>query len=132
MVFGVLTSGVLIFSYQKRRQFHVRIWESQIEVPKILKIEQNDQNQRKFLFYFSSLRGRGKSSAMISEVKLTHFLILFFFRNLKMRFRHASCRNFRKKSYLCIQIEENHTKKVIISQNSQKQMSGSRCSEGFF
>ena len=44
------------------------------EVPKILRIEQNDQNQRKSLFYFSALRGRGKSSAMISEVKLTHFL----------------------------------------------------------
>ena len=66
------------FSYQELRQLHVWIWESQIEVPKILKIEQNDQNERKFLFYFSSLRGRGKSSAMISEVKLTHFLILFF------------------------------------------------------
>ena len=50
-----------------------------MKVPKILKIEQNDQNERKFLFYFSSLRGRGKSSAMISEVKLTHFLISFFF-----------------------------------------------------
>ena len=34
---------------------------------------------------------------MISEVKLTHFLVLFFFRNLKMRLRHASCRNFQKK-----------------------------------
>ena len=97
MVFVAITFGVLIFSYQKLRQLHVRISESQIEVPKILKIGQNDQNQRKFLFYFSSLRGRGKSSAMISEVKLTHFLILFFFRNLKMRLRHASCRNFRKK-----------------------------------
>ena len=49
------------------------------EVPKILKNWKNDQNERKFLFYFSELRGRGKSSAMISEVKLTHFLILFFF-----------------------------------------------------
>ena len=79
MVFVALTFGVLIFSYRKQRQLHVRISESQIEVPKILEIEQNDQNERKFLFYFSSLRGRGKSSAMISEVKLTHFLILFFF-----------------------------------------------------
>ena len=66
------------------------------EVPKILRIEQNDQNQRKSLFYFSALRGRGKSSAMISEIELTHFLILFFFRNLKMRLRHASCKNFQK------------------------------------
>ena len=100
-----------VFSYQKQRQLHVRIWGSQIEVPKILKIEQNDQNERKFLFYFSSLRGRGKSSAMISEVKLTHFLSLFFFRNLKMRFRHASCRNFRKKSYPRIQTKINRIKK---------------------
>ena len=62
------------------------------------KIEKNDQNQRKFIFYFSELRGRGKSSARISKVKLTHLHILFFFRNLKMRLRHASFRNFHKKS----------------------------------
>ena len=79
LVIKVITFGVLIFSYQKQRQLHVRISEPQIEVPKILRIEQNDQNQRKSLFYFSALRGRGKSSAMISEVELTHFLILFFF-----------------------------------------------------
>ena len=30
------------------------------------KIEKNDQNQRKSIFYFSELRGRGKSSARIS------------------------------------------------------------------
>ena len=60
-------------------------------------MEKNDQNQRKSLFYFSELRGRGKSSAKISEVKLTHFLILFFFRNLKMKLRHASFKNFHKK-----------------------------------
>ena len=61
IVFVAFTFGVLIFSYEKLHQLHVRISESQIEVPKILKIGQNDQNQRKFLFYFSSLRGRGKS-----------------------------------------------------------------------
>ena len=62
------------------------------------KIDKNDQNQRKFIFYFSELRGRGKSSARISKVKLTHLHILFFFRNLKMRLRHASFKNFHKKS----------------------------------
>ena len=30
------------------------------------KIDKNDQNQRKSIFYFSELRGRGKSSARIS------------------------------------------------------------------
>ena len=64
---------------------------------KCWKIEKNDQNQRKSIFYFSELRGRGKSSARISKVKLTHLRILFFFRNLKMRLRHASFKNFHQK-----------------------------------
>ena len=64
---------------------------------KCWKIEKNDQNQRKFIFYFSELRGRGKSSARISKVKSTHLRILFFFRDLKMRLRHASFKNFHKK-----------------------------------
>ena len=38
----------------------------------------------------------------------------------------------RKKSYLGIQIEKNRFKKVMASQNSQKQMTTSQCSEGFF
>ena len=54
---------------------------------KCWKIEKNDQNQRKSIFYFSELRGRGKSSAMKSKVKLTYLRILFFFRSLKMRLR---------------------------------------------
>ena len=62
------------------------------------KIDKNDQNQRKSIFYFSELRGRGKSSARISKVKLTHLHILFFFRNLKMRLRHASFKKFKQKS----------------------------------
>ena len=74
IVFVAFTFGVLIFSYQKVRQLYVRIPESQIEVSKFTD-RKNDQNQRKYIFYFSSLRGRGKSSAMISEVKWTHFLI---------------------------------------------------------
>ena len=41
---------------------------------------------------------------------------LFFFRNLKMRLRHASCRKFPKNSYLGIQIEINRIKKLIISE----------------
>ena len=65
---------------------------------KCWKIEKNDQNQRKSIFYFSELRGRGKSSARISKVKLTHLRILFFFRNLKMRLRHASFKKFKQKS----------------------------------
>ena len=46
---------------------------------KCWKIEKNDQNQRKSIFYFSELRGRGKSSARISKVKSTYLRILFFF-----------------------------------------------------
>ena len=61
------------------------------------KIEKNDQNQRKSIFYFSELRGRGKSSARISKVKSTYLRILFFFRDLKMRLRHASFKNFHQK-----------------------------------
>ena len=64
---------------------------------KCWKIEKNNQNQRNSIFYFSELRGRGKSSARISKVKSTHLRILFFFRNLKMRLRHASFKNFHKK-----------------------------------
>ena len=64
---------------------------------KCWKIEKNDQNQRKSIFYFSELRGRGKSSARISKVKSTYLRILFFFRDLKMRLRHASFKNFHKK-----------------------------------
>ena len=44
IVFVAFTFGVLIFSYQKVRQLYVRIPESQIEVPKILKSEGNNQN----------------------------------------------------------------------------------------
>ena len=96
IVFVAFTFGVLIFSYQELRQLHVcrslimrfrRFW----------RIEENDQNQRKSLFYFSELRGRGKSSARISKVKSTYLRILFFLRSLKMRLRHASSRNFQKK-----------------------------------
>ena len=64
---------------------------------KCWKIEKNDQNQRKSIFYFSELRGRGKSSARISKVKSTYLRILFFFRDLKMRLRHASFKNFHQK-----------------------------------
>ena len=76
-----------------------RISESQIEVPNFLIKKQNrSKTIAKAYFFFWSLRGRGKSSAMISLVKQEHFPILFFFRNLKMRLRHASFKNFHKKS----------------------------------
>ena len=52
--------------------------------------------------------------------KTNAFSYFIFFRNLKMRVRHASCRNFRKNSYLGIQIKINGIKKVIISENSEK------------
>ena len=75
-----------------------RISESQIEVPNFLIKKQNrSKTKAKAYFFFWSLRGRGKSSAMISLVKQEHFPILFFFRNLKMRLRHASCKIFGKR-----------------------------------
>ena len=41
------------------------------------------------LFYFSALRGRGKSSAVISKVELTQFPILFIF--LEPQNKAATC-----------------------------------------
>ena len=121
IVFDALTFGVSIFSYQKRRQYYWVCWESQIEVPKFLKIEKRSKStQNHILFFVAS--GTGKIVRDDFWSKANAFSYSICFRNLKMRFRNASCRNFRNNSYLGIQTKINRIKKVIISENSEKQM----------
>ena len=74
--FDAFTVGVSTFSCQKRRQIHFGNLKMRF---RNLSDRKNYQNERKYIFYFSSLRGRGKSSSIVSEVKLTHFLIDLFF-----------------------------------------------------
>ena len=84
------------------------------------KIDKNDQNQRKFIFYFSELRGRGKSSARISKVKLTHLHILFFFGTSKWGSDMRPSKISTKNQHLGIRIENNRIKKMVFSENSEK------------